>query len=131
AARALERVGHGVDMTRLAGVTRTQESHLRLAVSKALDATAGDKRQRLQRLERASRRRKVVWIASRKEQPPVAIDYRDGSVVHTVGGVAPGDEGERNVRWSRRGNGRQRTEKRRKRVFYRESPPGTSERVAR
>src|SRR5947208_5837127 len=129
ATRALEHVGHGVDMTRLAGVTRTQECHLRLAVSEALDATAGDKRQRLQRLERASRRRKVVWIASPKEQPPVAIDYRDGSVVHTVGGVAPGDEGKRNVRRSRGGNGRQRTEKRRKRVFYRESPPANACRI--
>ena len=105
ATRALEHIGHRLDVPRLAGVARAQERDLRRAVSEALDAAARNEGHCLQRLQRTACGREVVWIASRKKQFPVTIDHRDRSVVDAVGGCAPGHAGEGNVRRSRGSDG--------------------------
>ena len=98
ASSAPEHVCDGFDVTRLAGVTRAQQRDLWQRVSEALDAAGGREGQRLQRLERAARRREVMGIASGKQQTPLAIDHRDRSIMNAVDRVAARCAGERDMR---------------------------------
>jgi hypothetical protein len=49
-----------------------------------------------------------VRVAGREDDAPVAVDHGDRPVVDAVDGFPAGDEGERNVRWCRRSDGRQK-----------------------
>ena len=123
AADPLEHVGDGGDVTRLAGMAGAKKRDLLRRVPEALDPAAGDEGQRLQRLQGASRGRQEMRIASGEQQPTVAVDDRDRSIVHAIDGVTAGDARKRNVRRRRGRNGRQGAGSCRKPLFYRGAVP--------
>ncbi len=96
-ARAGEHVGHRVDMPRLARMARAKERDLRLRIAEALGTARCDEGHRLERLQRAARHRHERRVARRGEQPAVAIDDRDRSVVNALHGDAARESRERNV----------------------------------
>src|SRR5439155_6914688 len=123
AADPLEHVRDGSDVARLARMAGAKKRDLLRRVPEALDPAAGDEGQRLQRLERASRGRQEMRIAGGEQQPAVAVDDRDRSIVDTIDGVTAGDARKRNVRRRRGRDGRQGAGSCRKPLFYRGALP--------
>jgi hypothetical protein len=77
AATPAEHVRDRSDMPGLPGVARAHQRDLRRGESKALDAAARGKRQRLQRLQRAAGERERSGVARAPDHVSLPIDDRD------------------------------------------------------
>ena len=96
-ARALQHVGDSGHMPWFARMARAQQCDLMLLIAETLDATSGDERQRLQRLQCTARERQRFRVPGGIEQPAMAIDHGHGTRVHALDHPSSRDFGERGV----------------------------------
>ena len=94
AACTREHVRHRLDVARLAGMTGAHQRDLCGRIAESLHAAARGKRQRLQRLQRAARKRQRVRIAGRVQHATLPIDDRHGARMDALDDAAARDFGQ-------------------------------------